>query len=60
MSEYFLIEHCDGPNGKVTCKRASKDRNGHWQEFGRVEIWDLPVPEIRLAVEILALVEKYR
>ena len=60
MPEYFLITQEDGRDGKVTAQRVRKDRNKHWETFGIVELWDLPIPEIQLAIAMKALVERYR
>ena len=57
MTEHYLLTD-DG--GRVTAKRIKRDRNKHWQEFGRVDLFDLPVPEIRMAVEVQAVIEKFR
>jgi len=32
----------------------------HWEIFGQVELYDLPIPEIRMAVDVQKVVEKYR
>lgn len=57
MPEHYLLTD---DNGKVTAKRIKKNRSGHWAEFGRVEIWDLPIPEIRMAIDVRKVVEMYR
>jgi len=57
MAEFYLLKH---EEGKVTASRVDKDRNGHWQEFGKVELYDLPIPEIHMAIDVQAVVEKYR
>ena len=57
MSEYYLLTH---ENGKVSARRVKKNRSGHWEAFGKVELYDLPIPEIRMAVEIQAVIEKHR
>ena len=57
MTEYYLLKYEDG---KVTVRQVDKDRHGHWWEFGKVELYDLPIPEIRMAIDVQAVVEKYR
>ena len=57
MAEYYLLKYEDG---KVTGCQVDKDQNGRWWEFGRVELYDLPIPEIHMAIDVQAVVEKYR
>jgi len=57
MAEFYLLKH---EEGKVTARQVSKDRNGHWQEFGKVDLYDLPIPEIHMAIDVQAAVEKHR
>ena len=57
MPEHYLLTH-DGD--RVTAQRVRKDRNQHWQVFGKVDLYDLPVAEIRMAVEIQEVIEKHR
>jgi hypothetical protein len=61
MPEYFIIAHGDGPTGKVTARRAEKHpSNGMFSASGSVEIFDLPIPELALAIDVLKAVEKHR
>ena len=57
MPDHYLLIHEDG---KVTARRIKKNRSGHWEAFGKIELWDLPIMEIRMSVEIQKIVEKFR
>ena len=57
MAECYLLTD---EGGKVTAKRIRKNRNGHWETFGSVPLLDLPIPEIRLAIEMQKLLERHR
>ena len=58
MAEYYILKH-DG--GKVTAQRARiNTRTKHWELFGKVDIYDLPIPEIRMAIEVQKVVERHR
>ena len=58
MPDHYLLIHEDG---KVTARRAKMNKQTkHWEIFGQVELYDLPIPEIRMAVDVQKVVEKYR
>jgi len=56
MAEHYLLTD-DG--GKVTAKRIKKNRSGHWEAFGSVELYDLPLDDLRIGVETRMLVERH-
>ena len=58
MAEYYLLKH---ENGRVTARRAEyHPKNNMYYVFGPVDLYDLPIPEIRMAIDVQKAVDRYR